>query len=192
MDTSSKKYKTILADPPWDINQRGNYGAIKHYNLMPLERIKAMPIADLCEENAHLYLWCPNGLLPEALGVIDAWKFQYRCNLVWCKPRLSCGHYIRTSHETLLFATRGKAPVKFHSQPSWIFAPQQEHSHKPEEQFAIIERLSDGPSLELFARRRQPGWDVWGDQVESDLVIPGYPVPTYSIKVTGKDKPKGV
>lgn len=188
MDTNHKKYKTILADPPWDINQRGNYGAINHYDLMPLERIKAMPVADLCEENAHLYLWCPNGLIPQALEVIKAWGFTYRCAMVWCKPRLSCGHYIRTAHETLFFSTRGRAPVKFHAQPSWIFAPQQDHSHKPEEQFAVIERLSDGPYLELFARRRQPDWDVWGNEIPSDIVISGYTVPTYSDKVTNEDK----
>ena len=131
MDTNSKKYKTILADPPWDINQRGNYGAIKHYDLMPLDRIKAMPVADLCEDNAHLYLWCPNSLIPQALETITAWGFRFRCTMVWCKPRMLLGRYIRTAHETLLMSTRGKAPVKFHAQPSWVFAPQQEHSHKP-------------------------------------------------------------
>lgn len=197
MDTNSKKYKTILADPPWSIWQRGKdniRSAESHYDLMPLERIKAMPVAELCEENAHLYLWCPNNLLREALDVISEWGFTYRCTMVWCKPRLSLGNYIRTSHETLCFATRGKAPVKFHAQPSWIFAPQQDHSHKPEEQFAVIERLSDGPYLELFARRRQPGWDAWGFEAPggSDLVIPGYPVPTYSDKVTKPDKAKEV
>lgn len=183
MDTNSKKYKTILADPPWDINQRSNYGAINHYDLMSLDRIKAMPVVDLCEENSHLYLWCPNGLLPEALEVIKAWGFKYRCDLVWWKPGLGLGNYIRTVHETCLFATRGKAPVKFHAQPSLLYAARQEHSHKPEEQFAIIERLSDGPYLELFARRRQPGWDCWGNEIDSDIIIPGYPVPKYSDKV---------
>lgn len=194
MDTNSKKYKTILADPPWDINQRGkhnNRSAESHYKLMKLEQIKNMPIANLCTENAHLYLWCPNGLLPQALDVIKAWGFTYRCDLVWCKPRLSLGNYIRTAHETLLFATRGKAPVKFHGQPSFIFAPQQEHSHKPEESICAILRLSDGPYLELFARRRFPGWDCWGDEIDSDIVIPGYPVPRYSTKVDPKDIEKG-
>ena len=194
MDTNSKKYKTILADPPWDINQRGNYGAIKHYDLMPLDRIKAMPVADLCEDNAHLYLWCPNSLIPQALETITAWGFRFRCTMVWCKPRMLLGRYIRTAHETLLMSTRGKAPVKFHAQPSWVFAPQQEHSHKPEEQFAVIERLSDGPYLELFARRRQPGWDCWGFEAPggSDLVISGYPVPAYSDKVLKNKSQKEV
>ena len=102
MDTNSKKYRTILADPPWDLNQRGNYGAIKHYDLMPLERIKAMPVADLCEESAHLYLWCPNGLLPQALEVITAFGFTFRSPIYWIKPRLGLGVYIRNASETCL------------------------------------------------------------------------------------------
>lgn len=196
MDTNSKKYKTILADPPWQIHQRGknsNRSAERHYDLMSLDRIKAMPVADLCDESAsHLYLWCPNGLLPEALEVIKAWGFTFRSPIYWIKPRLGLGNYIRNASETLLFATRGKAPVKFHAQPNWFFAAQQEHSHKPEEQFAIIERLSDGPYLELFARRRQPGWDAWGNEIDSDIVIPGYPVPIYSDKVDKSDNRKEV
>lgn len=186
MDKLQKnKYKTILADPPWDINQKGKRGAANHYDLMTLDRIKAMPVKDLCEENAHLYLWVPNGLLQEGLDVIKAWGFVFRSPVYWIKPRLGLGNYIRNASETWLFATRGYAPVKFHAQPNWLFAPLQDHSHKPEEQFAIIERLSDGPYLELFARRRQPGWDVWGNEIDSDIVIPGYPVPRYSDKVQG-------
>ena len=195
MDTNSKKYRTILADPPWQINQRGknsNRSAEHHYELMPLDRIKAMPVADLSEDNAHLYLWCPNGLLPEALEVVKAWGFTFRSPIYWIKPRLGLGNYIRNASETLLFATRGKAPVKFHAQPNWLFAPQQEHSHKPEEKFAIIERLSDGPYLEMFARRRQPGWDAWGFEAPggSDLIVPGYHTKTYSDKVVKSDKRK--
>ena len=182
----NNKYKTILADPPWDINQKGKRGAARHYPLMTLDQIKAMPVKDLSEENAHLYLWVPNGLLQEGLDVIKAWGFTYRSPIYWIKPRLcGLGQYIRNASETCLFATRGRAPVKFHAQPNWLFAPLQDHSHKPEEQFAIIERLSDGPYLELFARRRQPGWDVWGNEIDSDIVIPGYPVPRYSDKVQG-------
>ena len=196
MDTNSKKYRTILADPPWQINQRGknsNRSAEHHYELMPLDCIKAMPVADLCDASAsHLYLWSPNGLLPEALEVIRAWEFTFRSPIYWIKPRLGLGNYVRNASETLLFATRGKAPVKFHAQPNWFFAAQQEHSHKPEEQFAIIERLSDGPYLELFARRRQPGWDAWGFEAPggSDIIVPGYPTKTYSDKIVKSVKRK--
>ncbi|NBK80111.1 cytosine methyltransferase [bacterium D16-76] len=199
MDTNSKKYKTILADPPWKVSsQRGrssNRSAESHYELMPIERIMAMPVADLCEENAHLYLWIPNGELQVGLDTIRAWGFTFRSPIYWIKPRLGLGNYVRNASETCLFATRGKAPVKFHAQPNWFFAVQQEHSRKPEEIFSIIQRLSDGPYLELFARRRQPGWDCWGFEAPggSDLMMPGdYPVPTYSDKVIRPDKRKEV
>lgn len=184
----NNKYKTVLADPPWDINQKGKRGASNHYELMTLDRIKAMPIKELCAENAHLYLWIPNGLLQEGLDVIKAWGFTFRSPIYWIKPRLGLGNYIRNASETCLLATRGHAPVKFHAQPNWLFAPLQDHSHKPEEQYAIIERLSNGPYLELFARRRQPGWDVWGNEIDADIIIPGYPVPCYSDKANVEPK----
>ena len=190
INTTSNKYSTILADPPWSTNQKGGTNvrsAESHYPLMSLDRIKAMPVSDLAAENAHLYLWIPNALLQEGLDVIKAWGFTYRSPLYWIKPRLLLGNYIRNASETCLFATRGKAPVRFKAQPNWMFCPQQDHSHKPEEQFAVIERLSHPPYLELFARRRQPGWDCWGNEIGSDLVIPGYPVPKYSDKVNPAD-----
>jgi N6-adenosine-specific RNA methylase IME4 len=172
------RFRTILADPPWDIGQAGHLGAEAHYNLMTLNRIKSMPVADLAEDNAHLYLWVINGAIREGLDVMEAWGFTYRSPLTWIKPRIGLGNYLRNQTEHILFGTRGKAPVKFRGQGTWTYAPLQDHSHKPEEQYAIIERLSHGPYLELFARRRQPGWHVWGNQIDADIVIPGYPVPS--------------
>ena len=180
---SKTKYSTIMADPPWDINQQGKRGAASHYNLMTLEDIKKMPVADMCTDDAHLWLWVTNGLLKEGIEVMEAWGFTYRSPFFWIKPRLGLGNYLRNASETVLFGTRGKAPIKFKGQPNWLFAPLQDHSHKPEEQYSIIERCSPGPYLELFARRHQPGWDAWGNQIESDVKIPGYPVPKYSNKV---------
>lgn len=186
----TKKYHTILADPPWGVpSQRGknsHRSAESHYELMSLERIKAMPVQDLAEENSHLYLWIPNALLQEGLDVIKAWGFTYRSPIYWIKPRLLLGNYFRNASETCLFATRGKAPVKFHGQPNWIFCPQQRHSQKPEEQYAVIRRMSYGPYLELFARHREPDFDCWGYEAPggSDIIMPGenYPVPKYSAK----------
>lgn len=178
---SSQKYKTILADPPWDVQQKGGRGASQHYPLMTLERIARMPIADLAADDAHLWLWVTNATLRQGYDIAEAWGFTVRSPLTWVKFRLGLGSYLRNSTEHLLFATRGKAPVKFRAQPTWIQAPVQDHSHKPEEQYALIERLSDGPYLELFARRRPPSrgdWHVWGNQIDSDVVIPGYPVPS--------------
>ena len=176
--TTEKKYSVILADPPWDVQQKGAYGAERHYSLMSLERIKALPVEDLATDDAHLWLWVTNATLREGYDVMESWGFTPRSPLTWIKPRFTLGVYLRNATEHLILGTRGKAPVKFKSQPTWMFAPLQAHSHKPEEQYAVIERVSgEGPRLELFARRRQPGWDVWGNEVTSDIDIPGFPVP---------------
>ena len=179
---TEKKYKTIMADPPWNIQQTGGKGAHLHYKLMTLEQIKAMPVGDLAAPDAHCWLWVTNNTLREGYDVLEAWGFTPRSVFTWIKPRLGLGYYLRNATEHVLLGTRGKAPVLFNSQPNWLFAPVQDHSHKPEEQYAIIERCSPAPYLELFARRPQPKWDVWGNEIESDVKIEGYPVPKYSEK----------
>jgi len=176
-----RKYRTILADPPWDINQRGNYGAIHHYDLMSLERIKAMPVADLAEENAHCYLWVTNSTLEQGHDVLRAWGFEPKSVICWWKIYLGLGVYYRNCTEHILFGVKGKLPICCKSQPNILIAPRQKHSQKPSEQFALIERCSPGKYLELFARRRHSAnWHVWGDEIDSDIVIPDYPVPRYS------------
>lgn len=176
-------FATIVVDPPWPA-QSGE----KHYRTMSLARIKALPVGALAARDAHLWLWTTNALLPRAYEVAEAWGFTVRSPLTWVKFRLGLGgrYQLRNATEQLLFCTRGKAPLGSRSQPTWFNAPVQEHSRKPAEQFAIIERVSPGPYLELFARRRpesnQP-WAVWGDQVASDIRIPGFAVPRYSERV---------
>ena len=173
-------FATILVDPPWPAQ-----GGEKHYRTMSLARIKALPVGRLAARDAHLWLWTTNALLPTAYEVAAAWGFTVRSPLTWVKFRLGLGgrYQLRNATEQLLFCTRGKAPLGSRSQPTWFNAPVTEHSRKPAEQFAIIERVSPGPYLELFARRRpesnQP-WAVWGDQVASDIRIPGFAVPRYS------------
>ena len=173
-------FATILVDPPWPLQ-----GGEKHYRTMSLARITALPVGALAARDAHLWLWTTNALLPTAYEVAEAWGFTVRSPLTWVKFRLGLGgrYQLRNATEQLLFCTRGKAPLGSRSQPTWFNAPVQEHSRKPAEQFAIIERVSPGPYLELFARRRpesnQP-WAVWGDQVASDIRIPGFAVPRYS------------
>lgn len=173
-------FATILVDPPWPL-QSGE----KYYRTMSLARIKALPVGRLAARDAHLWLWTTNALLPTAYEVAEAWGFTVRSPLTWVKFRLGLGgrYQLRNATEQLLFCTRGRAPLSSRSQPTWFNAPVTEHSRKPAEQFAIIERVSPGPYLELFARRRpesnQP-WAVWGDQVASDIRIPGFAVPRYS------------
>ncbi|RIJ67828.1 methyltransferase [Nakamurella silvestris] len=178
---SAKRFRTILADPPWDVQQKGRHGAAQHYDLMTLDRITNMPVGELAEDDAHLWLWVTNATLRAGYDVMEAWGFTPRSPLTWIKPRLGLGNYLRNATEHLILGTRGTAPVNFRAQPTWMFAPLQEHSHKPEEQYAVIERISDGPYLELFARRTPPTkahWSVWGNQIDSDITVPGYPVPS--------------
>jgi N6-adenosine-specific RNA methylase IME4 len=166
------RYPTILADPPWDTtNQKGKWGASNHYPLMPVAEIAALPVGRLAAENAHLWLWVTNADWREQITVIEAWGFSYRSCLTWIKPYFRLGGYLRNQTEHLLLGVKGKAPIQFRSQGSWFYAPSQEHSHKPEEQYAIIERCSRGPYLELFARRKRLGWDVWGNEVTSDVAM---------------------
>ena len=180
-------FATILVDPPWPLQ-----GGEKHYRTMSLARIKALPVGQLAARDAHLWLWTTNALLPRAYEVAEAWGFTVRSPLTWVKFRLGLGgrYQLRNATEQLLFCTRGRAPLGSRSQPTWFNAPVTEHSRKPAEQFAIIERVSPGPYLELFARRRpesnQP-WAVWGDQVASDICIPGFAVPRYSERVLEAD-----
>lgn len=178
-----KCFHTVLADPPWDVEQKGARGAEQHYDLMTLERIKGMgsALAPYLANDAHLWLWVTNATLRQGYDVAEAWGFTVRSPLTWIKWRMGLGSYLRNSTEHLLFATRGKAPVQFRAQPTWFTAPVQDHSHKPEEQYALIERISPGPYLELFARDRPPSradWSVWGNQIDGDLQLDGYPVPS--------------
>lgn len=176
-----QRFRTLLIDPPWTRGQTGHKGAERHYALMSLERIKALPVSDLAEADSHLWLWTTNTTLRIGYEIAESWGFTVRSPLTWVKFRLGLGSYLRNSTEHLLFCTRGRTTVQFRSQPTWVNAPVQEHSRKPDEFHRIIERISPGPRLELFARRRPPNardWFIWGNEVDSDIQIPGYPVPS--------------
>ena len=196
-----QRYGVIAADPPWDVQQKGSFGADQHYDLMTLEQIKAMgpAVQALAEDNAHLYLWVTNATLRVGYDVMEAWGFTPRSPLTWVKPRFTLGNYLRNATEHVLFGTRGKAPVQFRSQPTWVFAPLQEHSVKPDEFYAIVDRVSgrDVKKAELFARRvpPAPNWSVWGNEIESDISLApwGYPVPSdYARQDDGETAPSVV
>ena len=177
------KIRVWYVDPPWDIAQKGKRGAIQHYDLMTLERIKQMGplIQELSDENATLLMWVTNAALPSGLDVLRDWGFEFKSHAAWDKYYMGLGTYFRSSHETLLHGVRGKAPFKYRAQRSTLLFPRTEHSRKPDEMIPLIERILDGPYAELFARRRpnsRSQWLVWGDEVESDFKLPGYPVPS--------------
>ncbi|AGW12231.1 MT-A70 family methyltransferase [Megalodesulfovibrio gigas] len=173
---------TVLADPPWQFQNRTGKVAPEHkrlnrYGTMTLDEICALPVQGLAAETAHLYLWVPNALLPEGLAVMQAWGFSYKTNIVWHKIRKDggpdgrgVGFYFRNTTELVLFGTRGKkarthAPGR--SQVNIIKSQKREHSRKPDELYEIIENCSPGPYLEMFARGSRPGWIAWGNQAEA-------------------------
>jgi N6-adenosine-specific RNA methylase IME4 len=169
--TTSKRYRTLLADPAWKQNAGGFRGSNRYYDLMSVEDICALPVGRLAAPDAHLWLWVTNGTLFAGQQVIEAWGFTYKSCLTWVKPRFGLGIYLRSQTEHLLFAVRGRAPIRCKRQGTWMHAPVLEHSRKPDEQYAVIERCSPGPYLELFARRRRAGWDAWGKEVDSDVEL---------------------
>lgn len=177
------KFRTVLADPPWQFENRTGKMAPEHkrlnrYATMKLDEIMSLPVADVLEETAHLYLWVPNALMPEGLEVLKAWGFTYKTNLIWYKIRKDggpdgrgVGFYFRNVTEMILFGVKGKnvrtlAPGR--SQVNIIRSQKQEHSRKPDELYDIIERCSPGPYLEMFARGIRPGWVSWGDQANAN------------------------
>ena len=177
----SRTFATILADPPWQFTNRTGKMAPEHrrlsrYSTMKLDEIMALPVANLAAPTSHLYLWCPNALLPEGLAVMKAWGFNYKSNIVWHKVRKDggsdgrgVGFYFRNVTELILFGVRGKnartlAPGR--SQVNLLATRKREHSRKPDEQYEIIEACSAGPFLELFARGTRKGWATWGNQAD--------------------------
>jgi N6-adenosine-specific RNA methylase IME4 len=178
-----ERFATILADPPWRFTNRTGKMAPEHrrlarYGTLTTAAIEALPVARIAAAVAHLYLWVPNALLPEGLGVMRAWGFAYKTNLVWHKVRKDggsdgrgVGFYFRNVTEIVLFGTRGQgartlAPGR--RQVNHLATRKREHSRKPDELYPIIEACSPGPRLELFARGTRPGWRAWGDQAAAD------------------------
>lgn len=176
---SGQQFGTILADPPWQFSNKTGKVAPEHkrlarYSTMSLDEIAELPVSEIAATPSHLYLWCPNALLPDGLAVMKAWGFTYKSNVVWHKVRKDggsdgrgVGFYFRNVTELILFGVRGKnartlAPGR--RQVNLLATRKREHSRKPDEQYEIIESCSYDPFIELFARGTRKNWTVWGNQ----------------------------
>lgn len=163
-------FRTIVADPPWPykdrISQKGIRGAANHYGLMTLEDLSRLPVTSWADpEGAHLYLWTTNAFIVEAHLLAQAWGFMPKTILTWIKPRLGMGRTFRGTTEHVLFCVRGRLPVLRHDVPTHFEAPAGRHSAKPDRFYTdIVQRMSPGPYLEMFARERRRGWIAWGDE----------------------------
>jgi N6-adenosine-specific RNA methylase IME4 len=183
-----KRYGTILLDPPWPEKGGGKIkrGADRHYNLMTVGDIAALPVPSLALPDSHLYMWVTNNYLEDAFSVVAAWNellprrlhYHYVTVITWVKmangrPQWGLGQYYRGATEQLLFFRRGQPPYKIDPLTgkrgqgrTAIIAPRRQHSEKPDEQYPMIESVSEGPYCELFARQKRCGWDCYGDEID--------------------------
>ena len=168
---SDGKYRTIVADPPWALEWNANVGngrsgrAGLPYPTMTAEAICALPVASWTASAAHLWLWTTAGFLYDAPRVVLSWGFRPSYTLVWGKEGLGVGGRFRHTVEFLLFCERGpQLPLTRRDLPTHFIWPRGEHSQKPEAFYDLVETVSPGPYLELFARRQRLGWDTWGNE----------------------------
>jgi len=181
-----KKYKTIVADPPWKYGKWGT-GSSKAlvqtdeaeplpYDSMTVDEISSLPVGEISDKDCELYLWTTGKYLHDAFHVMAAWGFKYCQTLTWCKAPMGLGQggaYCPTT-EFLLLGRKGKMPKGKKREDStwWQVKRQKRHSQKPEFFQDMIERVTDGPRLEMFARREREGWDVFGNEVENSISLP--------------------
>ena len=177
-------FSTILADPPWRFANRTGKVAPEHrrldrYSTLDLDSICEVDVVSVAAKNAHLYLWVPNALILEGFEVMKRWGFTYKTNIVWHKIRKDggpdgrgVGFYFRNVTELILFGTRGslRTAAPGRRQVNFLATRKREHSRKPDEIYPIIESCSYGPYIELFARHSRPGWESWGNEVDSSSV----------------------
>ena len=176
----NKKYNIIYADPPWNglgwNNGSGNKCPANHYKVQDIKWIKSLPVATICSDVCFLFLWVTFPNLQEGIDVIKAWGFKYStCAFNWVKRNkkansyfVGCGNYTRANSELCLLGTKGKCQkaVKSHSVRQVCDARILKHSQKPDEiRDKIVELCGDIPRIELFARQKTEGWDIWGNEV---------------------------
>jgi N6-adenosine-specific RNA methylase IME4 len=165
--------RCLVADPAWSFHDRlpgPSRGAASNYRVMTLPEICAFSLPPF-EPNAWLFLWRVSSQVEAAYSVVRAWGFKPKSEIVWekltvnGKPHFGMGRYVRASHETCIVAVRGRVTPLDRSVRSRFAAPVGLHSAKPEAFYSLVERLTDGPFVELFARRRRPGWFSFGDEL---------------------------
>ena len=180
----NKKYQTIYADPPWDVNFESvlGQGRKKQYSTMKTENIKNLPINNIADSDCGLWLWTTHTYLPTSLELIKHWGFKFHILITWDKGSglTVCGFHRRT--EFCLYSYKGKMNVKnketgqsiqtvFRNMPDLFYEKSTQHSRKPESFRKLLEYHTPEPRIELFARIKNKGWDVWGNEVESDIEL---------------------
>ena len=180
LNEGNKKYNIIYADPPWKYNARNNTktkfggGAEGHYPLMKMEDIKALPVAELADNNCALLLWCTFPYLENQIELFNHWGFKYKTvGFTWIKtnksnnkPFFGVGYYAKSNAEVCLLGIKGKMKPVSNKVSSVVISPREEHSKKPKiDRDNIVTLFGDVPRIELFARQKTKGWDVWGNEI---------------------------
>jgi len=179
------KFRTILADPPWEQPLSGKRNRVKGgmqletlpYPTMPLASICRMPIGDYAAEDCHCWLWTTNAFLEAGFTVLRAWGFKFLAPIHWIKPS-GAGNYVIHRTQTILLGYFNRCTFdQLRYFPNIIETPGDpaRHSQKPEASYALIEKVSHEPRLELFARRKRIGWHAYGNEVETDLLDAVHP-----------------
>lgn len=181
---AQKKYAVIYVDPPWAFQTFSAKGkdraAEAHYDTMSIEELAKLPVCEYAAANCMLFMWTTDPFLAKALELIKSWKFIYKTvGFHWVKLKpgtdpnainiedfsMGLGFWTRSNVEMCLLATKGRPKRKERDVRRLVISPRREHSRKPDEVYERIERLSDGPYLELFSRSTRPNWDAEGNQV---------------------------
>jgi N6-adenosine-specific RNA methylase IME4 len=164
------KYRTLVVDPPWAYgNKSGRQRPDYAERMMDLETVAAFDLQRWVPDDAcHLYLWVTDAYAGDVYPVIRAWGFEPKATLVWDKGRIGMGNYFRHQHELCVFAVKGNLRLKRLDASTVFTAPVGAHSEKPDAFYALVESCSPGPYLDVFARRRRAGWDVFGDEVRPE------------------------
>lgn len=184
-----KKYQVIYADPPWAYRAWSDKGkgrsAESHYSTMSLADIKALPVGELADKDCALFLWITFPLLRETWDVVESWGFTYKSvAFVWVKqnkktPSLfwGMGYWTRANAELCIIATKGSPKRQSRAVHQVILSQIEQHSKKPDEtRDRIVALMGDVPRIELFARQKTEGWDVWGNEAPDCVELPGMEV----------------
>lgn len=179
-----KKYNIIYADPPWSFKVYSDKGKgrspDKHYPTMNIEEICRLPVKEIAATDSVLFMWLTFPMMKEALRVIEEWGFVYKTvAFTWVKLNKKAqslfwgmGYWTRSNAEICILATKGKPKRCSAGIHQIIMSPIERHSKKPDEaRERIVKLMGDLPRIELFARRKTPGWDVWGNEVENSIML---------------------
>lgn len=172
-----QKYNIIYADPPWSYRNKRTggsmvSGAASKYPVMTLDDICALPIREIASKNSALFLWVTCPMQYEGMQVMTAWGYKYKTKIYWRKiMSLGMGFWFRGQVEECWLGIRGRVKAFRLQIPNFIQTKVRKHSQKPDEMRAIIEMTGLVPRIELFAREAAEGWDVWGNEVESDIEL---------------------